>query len=180
MRKRAAIGTTKYRARLLLPTLLIFCLVQSGAAQPSFYDAFIKLYHPAAGSDLAKAGCLTCHSPESKAIRNAYGKSVWRVLNKEDAKALTPEMLIEIEKEDSDGDGYTNIEEIVSGTLPGIPGSHPRVHPTNLPKRAPKPSRKRFILYGAAAIAGIAVLFFVLKALLGRKSSSKPEPQEGS
>jgi uncharacterized membrane protein len=41
---------------------------------------------------------------------------------------MTEEILRQAEKLDSDGDGYTNIEEISQGFLPGDPASHPSVH----------------------------------------------------
>lgn len=108
-------------------------------AKPSFWDRFVAFYQPAKGSALEQATCKTCHNLETgPPLRNAYGKRVEKLINHANDGTLnggvTTDVMIFVEKEDTDGDGFTNLEEIVSGNLPGDPDSKPASHPTNLPK----------------------------------------------
>ena len=106
-------------------------------AKPSFWDRFNLFYKPAPGSEIAKAECNTCHD-HGPPVRNPYGRRVGSLINHDNDGTpnggVTVDDMIFVENEDSDGDGYTNLEEIVSGTLPGDPNSHPTSHPKNLPK----------------------------------------------
>lgn len=58
--------------------------------------------------------CMTCHRWKS-AKKNAYGSDYEKAGFAFEA----------IEKHDSDGDGFSNIEEIDAGTFPGDPKSKP-------------------------------------------------------
>jgi hypothetical protein len=58
--------------------------------------------------------CMTCHRGKS-AKKNAYGSDYKKA-------GYTFEA---IEESDSDGDGFSNIEEIGAGTFPGDPKSRP-------------------------------------------------------
>ncbi len=90
-------------------------------ALPNDLATFKQLYAPKDGTALAKAACLVCHAkmPPSKNM-NPYGADL--------AKQGTPRTSAAfkaIEALDSDKDGFTNIQEITAGTLPGDPASKP-------------------------------------------------------
>ena len=62
-------------------------------------------------------GCNLCHTANPPA-RNPYGAEL--------VLPVTGPQLIAIEGLDSDGDGFTNIQEINARRLPGNPNDHPR------------------------------------------------------
>ncbi len=101
-------------AGILLLTAVAFALPNDAAT-------FKQLYAPKDGTALAKAGCLVCHAkmPPGKDM-NPYGADLARQGKMRAAAAFTA-----IEKLDSDKDGFTNIQEIAAGTLPGDPASKP-------------------------------------------------------
>ncbi len=100
----------------------VLLLAAVAFALPNDLTAFKNAYHPKDGTKLAAAGCLICHDkmPPTKAGLNPYGKD----LDKQ-AKPFTAASFKAIEKLDSDKDGFTNIQEIQAGTLPGDPASKP-------------------------------------------------------
>ncbi len=82
--------------------------------------------------------CTLCHVQSSGyGGLNPFGKDFAEL------KALTPELM----QLDSDGDRYSNIEELRAGTMPGDPSSYPG-------KQTPGFEG----LFGLAALIGIAVL----------------------
>lgn len=111
-----------YRLKFVLSALLIaplILLTMHGAeARSGYLNTFNTLYGTA-GSALDN--CLTCHG-ESKSIRNPYGADVEAGLNSGMSAA---EAIIAIEPDDSDGDGYSNIDEITALSLPGDASSTP-------------------------------------------------------
>lgn len=133
----------------------MFCLAAVGQAQPSFMDLFRKYYKIAPDSQLFKAECLVCHGPEGHAVKNFFGKQLMSRIDKSKDRILSEDILVEVEPIDADGDGYTDIEEILSGTFPGNPNSHPAAHDPKLPKTTRKPS---FLPQAAAGGAGILLI----------------------
>ncbi len=92
-------------------------------------DAFNGMYGTE-GSRLDT--CETCHS--SRRLTNAYGydlKSAFegRKLTEAEAVERLQAMLKTIEELDSDGDGYSNVEEVTARTFPGNPADHPLASP---------------------------------------------------
>lgn len=86
---------------------------------------FKQLYAPKEGTDLAKAlPCLACHTkmPPDKTV-NPYGADVAKAAG---GKAVDEKAFRAVEKLDSDKDGFSNIDEIKAGTLPGDPKSKPK------------------------------------------------------
>ncbi len=80
---------------------------------------FNSLYTPAANSQLKKSRCVVCHRrPSGKGGLNCYGAA----LNEKTASA---DSLKSVESLDSDKDGFSNIDEIRAGTLPGKACSKP-------------------------------------------------------
>lgn len=98
-------------------------LVALAGAEPGFWETYRGHYGLKEGFPNLKAGCLNCHSSVPR--RNPYGKSVEEALKLASARAVTPEILAGLEAEDSDGDGFSNGDEIKAGYLPGDPRSHP-------------------------------------------------------
>ena len=86
-------------------------------------------------SPLLATTCLLCHVgylAASPAIDNLNGYG--------NAHANAGYDFAAIEGLDSDGDGYTNIEEILAGTYPGDASSVPAVTPPLPPPPPPPPS----------------------------------------
>jgi len=63
--------------------------------------------------------CTLCHTEVGSFLFNPYGQAF------NDQLGTAAEDFKAIENFDSDGDGYTNIQEIRSGTNPGDPKDHP-------------------------------------------------------
>ncbi len=83
----------------------------------------------------ATVSCSTCHTSSIPAL-NVYGAAYKS--NGRSAAALAT-----IEPTDSDGDGYTNLQEINAGTNPGDASSHPSAvtpQPTGTAAVTPAPS----------------------------------------
>ena len=92
-------------------------------------DAFNQVYGTE-GSRLDT--CETCHSDRKQT--NAFGydlKSAFegKKLTEAEATERLQAMLKTIEELDSDGDGYSNIEEVTARTFPGNPDDHPLASP---------------------------------------------------
>jgi hypothetical protein len=97
-------------------------LVSPANAKPEYLDAFNQKYSTR-GSKLDS--CNTCHTTTQDAQHlNPYGTDFHN--SNRDFGAIEPK--------DSDGDGFSNIDEIHAGTFPGDPNDNPKT------KSAPKPS----------------------------------------
>jgi len=115
------------RSMLVVMSVLLICSV--ACATIFWQRTFDDLYKPKAGTPLAKARCLICHTNSSGGDGlNAYGKAL-------NGKRATAASLKSIEKLDSDKDGATNIAEIKAGLLPGNPKSKPSSKPVSPPKK---------------------------------------------
>ncbi len=102
---------------LLLPALVL--------ARPEAPELFCESY-PTAPSCLAGgAGCGDCHSTPPSL--NDYGRALQAELGLYDdfARALS-DALLAVEASDSDGDGFSNREEILWGSAPADADSYPR------------------------------------------------------
>ncbi len=83
-------------------------------ATPNVLDTWKSTYP---SSTLAKtASCNLCHT--TAPTLNPYGEAIHKA-------GTTAEKIKSVESLDSDGDGYTNLDEITANTLPGDPASHP-------------------------------------------------------
>ena len=135
--------TRKLFSRALIVAIACFGLVASGSrpadAREQFPGEFSKIYTTlkAGGTvDSAAKACTLCHDAVAGPPKlNPYGASVKSALDKANAKDLTPAVLKSIEDLDSDGDGFSNIEEINADTLPGDPKSHPAGAPKTAAKK---------------------------------------------
>ncbi len=132
------------RNALRLP---VFVLLVIGAmacpvhAVPAYLTAFETAYPDAAGSRIDS--CNLCHSAVPQ--RNPYGTAFGNA-----GRTFPP-----IEPLDSDGDGATNLEEILALTFPGDPGDAPPPLPSPTPTETPiLASPTPTATVGAGACAG--------------------------
>ncbi len=81
----------------------------------------------------AKVSCKTCHlnAVGRKGELNAYGLALQKSKAPADAKELTKQDIRAIEKQDADGDGVSNLDEINAGTAPGDPTAVPAGQPAS-------------------------------------------------
>lgn len=108
-------------ALLLLATVLIG--VPMAAARPTYFAAFKDKYSTS-GTRLDT--CNTCHTSGGGSPRNPYGL----------AFSDSGHDFVSIELLDSDGDGFTNIEEIKALTFPGDANDYPQTTNTTQEKPA--------------------------------------------
>ena len=94
--------------------------VQANGTDMTIFDA---TYNTA---NTRLSSCDTCHTTSRPAL-NPYGQAY-------KAKGRNAGALATIEPTDSDGDGFTNIQEIHALTFPGNPNDHPVVASTPTPK----------------------------------------------
>ena len=96
-------------------------------AKPTFPPIFIAVYHPAPGGTVAAAAraCTLCHAPSGPPHLNPYGRSVRNALKEANASVINASILHSIDNIDSDGDGFTNAQEIAADSLPGDATSSP-------------------------------------------------------
>ena len=95
--------------QILLLVILLSSLTGISAARPEYMKPFKDF------DDKVKK-CTLCHIQSSGyGGLNPFGKDFAEL------KALTPELM----QLDSDGDRYSNIEELRAGTMPGDPSSFP-------------------------------------------------------
>jgi hypothetical protein len=101
-------------------------LVSPAESKPEYLSAFNDKYKTS-GSHLDT--CTTCHSSSSPSRENLnpYGKDFGAANHDFGA----------IEGKDSDGDGFSNIDEIKAGTFPGDPNENPNHKPEPPKKPAP-------------------------------------------
>ncbi len=106
-----------------LVTLVIAIVMVAGItglvlAQQAYNDSFFVNYEAAKKTKLAK-DCKPCHfKADGSGERNAYG-----IMYENDGEI--DDDFEGIEKDDADGDGYSNIDEIKAGTWPGFFNDHP-------------------------------------------------------
>lgn len=128
----------------------ILLLAPQVMARQSYLSTFETTYPAAAGSRID--ACNLCHnSPQGGDARNPYGL----------AYASSGRNFAGIENTDSDGDGYTNLQEIQSLTFPGNANDHPTT---------PAPTAKS---PGFESIGTIAALFVVVMAIVYRQRKDK-------
>jgi hypothetical protein len=117
-------------------------------ARQSYLSTFESTYPEASGSKID--ACNLCHnSPGGGDARNSYGLSY----------ASAGHNFAAIENTDSDGDGWTNLQEIKSLTFPGDANDHPTTPPTKSP--------------GFEIIGTIAALFVVVMGIIYRQRKGK-------
>jgi hypothetical protein len=121
---------------LSLTLVLFFGITAAAPARPAHKRALADYFGPFLASKLND--CRTCHLPEppgtandplvDKKPHNAFGarlKEVRKELRKAGKKTDIPSRLEYIADEDSDGDGVSNLIELLSGHFPGDPADKP-------------------------------------------------------
>ena len=111
---------------LLLPGL--------ASATPKNWEVFKATYGTAESSKIFSSGCNVCHVEAKFPGRNSYGAAL--EAKSDNAAAITAANLHAIENVDSDGDKFSNGEEIQADFLPGDPASHPAGEPKAPPAAA--------------------------------------------
>src|SRR5512139_3016804 len=101
------------RFRILLAAVIGTATLATAYGVGSYMTSFETTYPAAAGSSIDT--CTLCHTSSSGGSRNSYGSAY--ASNGYSYKA--------IESLDSDGDGFTNIQEINAKTFPGSATSKP-------------------------------------------------------
>ncbi len=127
---RSAVANMKWT---LGPAALAAVLLTSEAwALPVAPGAFCDAYPEAPTCLAGLPACTYCHAG-TPPTRNRFGEALEakilpamsRPLDVNDFLGALPTALEEIEDDDSDGDGYSNLDEILSGTHPGDDLSRP-------------------------------------------------------
>jgi len=112
---------TKFFTRIICSTFLIITgaavICNSAHAKKEFTTDFNSYYGTFGAEGNGYMGtCTTCHvNPDGKGALNPYG-SHYKAYGRNFAA---------IESLDSDGDGFSNIDEIIADSWPGDPGSTP-------------------------------------------------------
>lgn len=133
----------------IIAFVAMLLVVPQVMARPSYLSTFESTYPEAAGSKIDV--CNLCHnSPRGGDARNPYGLSY----------VSSGQNFAAIENMDSDGDGWTNVQEIKSMTFPGDANDHPTTTP------APKSP-------GFETIGTIAALFVVVMVIVYRQRKGK-------
>lgn len=96
-------------------TLLQCGLAPHAQAIPDYLEAWKIRYGKTA---MGEATCLVCHTMPKGLVLNSYGKDLFQA-------GLMNDMFAKTEPLDSDKDGFSNIDEIRAGTLPGNAKSVP-------------------------------------------------------
>lgn len=114
----------KLQRRVALAVVLAFVVAGIAMAYPPFVKVFKDTYKPGATTALGKAACATCHKSASDTKNfNPYGEDVRKAMKAAHLTKVTKDVLVKVEKLDSDKDGKSNIKEIKAGKLPGDPKS---------------------------------------------------------
>ena len=125
---RCALGfPCSFRWSCLLGALLALCLSdRTATALPTFPPIVDATYQFKPHGKLQSAGCTLCHTGQTDGQHlNPYGKDVQTALKHSGGKKLTATILHTLDARDSDGDGFSNLEELSADTLPGDAASKP-------------------------------------------------------
>jgi hypothetical protein len=124
------------RKYITLGLLLVLVVALVGVPEALARSGYLSDFNAKYGTANTKLDtCDTCHVPGGKA-RNPYGADMEAQLL---AGATVDQALTNIEPKDSDGDTYSNIDEIKALTFPGDPND-PASTPTPTPTPTPSPT----------------------------------------
>ena len=106
--------------KTILAVLMLVTLAPALAlAKPGLNKKFVANYPNA--KKLAAISCMVCHDNEDSYSLNTYGMDLQKTMK-------TGLSFVAIEGLDSDGDGFTNIEEIKADVAPGDKAAAPDHH----------------------------------------------------
>lgn len=112
-------------------TVVALLCARPGEAQPPGPTTFCEVYPEAPACAAGEVSCSTCHVAAPSL--NAFGADVQaellpdapRPLSSDDFTAALPDALAAVEDLDSDGDGVSNLDEILGGSWPADGDSVP-------------------------------------------------------
>lgn len=141
----------KYNLLILRTATVCLAALTTGMvhAEPAFLTTLKDTYRWPSGTDVEKASCNVCHAGPPR--RNDFGKAAEDSWDKVGGDTLTVAALEAIQNDDTDGDGYSNAEELRQGFLPGDASSTPAGVPRNpaaqggteAPKDQPTPKARK-------------------------------------
>ncbi len=111
--------------------LTALLLATPSGAQPTGPTTFCDFYPDAPACAAGEVSCSTCH--EVAPALNVYGADIASFLAPGETRPLSAELydlslpvaLADVEELDSDGDGFTNVDEILAGSSPSEAESVP-------------------------------------------------------
>lgn len=117
---------------MVLAGLLSLLVGGEALAFPDGPSELCRVYPDSAKCSGGLPTCTTCHE-QTPPERNVFGAQVEAVLAPEEARPLStetfllwlPEALHSVELLDADEDGYSNLEELLSGSMPASTSSIP-------------------------------------------------------
>lgn len=112
------------KAKWLAISILVAVSAVAGA-YPPFLKVFADTYPVSPSSSLGTAKCQTCHVTATGGKRNPFGTTIQDGLDNANLTDLTAALLHKVETDDSDKDGFSNLDEIKAGTRPGDPNDKP-------------------------------------------------------
>ena len=116
MLKTLKVPSVLFGILLAVSATAVFLVVDSAHATPSLQTALISRYPVLRETPLQS--CTTCHWPAKEDFLNGYGLAL------KDAKINFEE----VEELDSDGDGISNIDEIMDENFPGSFATSPEYY----------------------------------------------------
>lgn len=129
-------------SRVFMVAVLATLGVQA-RANPEYLELFLSHYHVSDTSPLADKNCTICHVSDEDHHFNAYGEDVHKALETQTGGKFTWQTLAYVEPLDSNGDGKTNLQNIIANEGPGDPVKIKAGVP--VPPPPPAPVRPRFI-----------------------------------
>jgi uncharacterized membrane protein len=132
----------------------LFVLLGLIGAQASATPDILEDFKKASGN--TTADCKVCHTKPPE--KNPFGKAVNAALNKTNDGVLSKDVLEQLSKEDSDGDGISNGEEVEKKSLPGDSNSKPADPPKQRPL-VPNHSFHPAVIHFPIALIAFAALF---------------------
>lgn len=99
--------------RVLLALIAFFAIVRVASARPPYLNELSAVYPDT--KVLSTTKCQTCHN-NGRAL-NSFGKDYFEIVRR--STMDQEEAYTKLAELDSDGDGVSNLEEMINGTNPG-------------------------------------------------------------
>ena len=122
---------SRFPQAITIGLVATFFITSVALAKSSYAPVFNNLYNTA---NTRLDDCAVCHPGGRTSRLDPYGQAFDA---QHAAGKSVQDSLLAIESLDSDGDGWTNIQEIRALTFPGLPADHPTGSPTPTPTAPP-------------------------------------------